>query len=1185
MFASFFFRHIRLFLFVLVLSSGLLWTFAQCPLAAQEGKPEWTWMSPLPQGNDLTGIWGNGPDDVFAVGLNGAILHYDGLGWTAMLSGVTYAFQDVWGSSGDDVFVVGRSYNAADEAPILHYDGAVWTQMLTGVSESFFGVWGSSGNDVFAVGDSGVILHYDGNDWTTMNSWFSGRLSDVWGSSGNDVFVVGRDGVNGFILHYDGNDWETVYSVEDVSCPLVVWGNSADDVYVGGCQRNDYVPAAPFSLHLHYDGTEWTEFNTGVAVAPRDIWGSGADDIFNVGFYTDRYESPGSIAHYDGENWAIQYLDGGFLNGVWGSSSSDVFAVGKAGRILHFDGTDWQPMSSGLTEVHFKDVMGIGSQDLIVVGERDIYWGGGSAYFYDRSNFVGGQIEGDSISGVWVYRNDDIYVVSIGGTDLHYDGVDWDTVFSPGSDPHLSFRGIWGSDNRQLFVVGERGVILHYDGDAWGEMTSGTDEGLLGVWGSGLDDVFAVGKRGTILHYDGDAWAEMASGVTTMLYDVWGSDSNDVFAVGETVLHYDGNGWTEMTSDAGLGLSGAGVWGSSGNDVFVVGARILHYDGNNWTRMSSEAGGLLQSVWGYDANDVFAVGRNGVILHYAGPDDATITSYRVSSAPNLDGDLSDWPSLREVRLTERNANTISKDRPSEYDLSAYARSVWTDSTLYFAIRTFDNRIINDSVDVWHDDEIELGIDGLHDGDPGGADDHQYTINADGRKTDRGAPTEGFQAVVRERIDGWDAEIAIPTSSLQAGDLEAGKLMGFNWGMHDDDTGGSYDTHLIWKTDSTFSVKPGWAVLELVADPAFPITPPTVAPTPSGDTVTLQHGFLAYSGAADASISQWQPDINNGDSYTLTIRGDGAIGTLLQYDLSPLPAEITIKRATLSLYPQDRSNPQTLGADIYPLLRGWSEMQSTWNQAGNGNTWQIPGADGVTDRESVAAAHKNIDWLQFWASFDLTELVQRWVNGELANNGVVVKQIGGPAVGYDFTSRDATHWQDTPYRPELIISYWNATPTVTPTSTPTPTITPTPTPTCLDAYEPDDVWQQAKLILVDGEAQQHNFHQPGDIDYVKFGVVAGAHLALTTDNLATGVDTTLTLYDTDGVTQLAYNDIDPLNPPASRIDWIAPASGTYFLKAAHFNPATGGCSQTYELAVRRVALTPMPVSLYLPLMMK
>ena len=37
---------------------------------------DWTWQNPLPQGNDLTGVWGSSASDVFAVGGGGTILHY-----------------------------------------------------------------------------------------------------------------------------------------------------------------------------------------------------------------------------------------------------------------------------------------------------------------------------------------------------------------------------------------------------------------------------------------------------------------------------------------------------------------------------------------------------------------------------------------------------------------------------------------------------------------------------------------------------------------------------------------------------------------------------------------------------------------------------------------------------------------------------------------------------------------------------------------------------------------------------------------------------------------------------------------------------------------------------------------------------------------------------------------------------
>jgi len=36
-----------------------------------------------------------------------------------------------------------------------------------------------------------------------------------------------------------------------------------------------------------------------------------------------------------------------FLFGVWGSSSSDVFAVGYYGTVLHYNGSAWSAMTAG----------------------------------------------------------------------------------------------------------------------------------------------------------------------------------------------------------------------------------------------------------------------------------------------------------------------------------------------------------------------------------------------------------------------------------------------------------------------------------------------------------------------------------------------------------------------------------------------------------------------------------------------------------------------------------------------------------------------------------------------------------------------------------------------------------------------------------------------------------------------
>jgi hypothetical protein len=64
----------------------------------------------------------------------------------------------------------------------------------------------------------------------------------------------------------------------------------------------------------------------------QGVWGSSGSDVFAVG-------SGGTILHYDGTGWsAMSSGTNGLLGGVWGSSGSDVFAVGLHGTILHYGG-------------------------------------------------------------------------------------------------------------------------------------------------------------------------------------------------------------------------------------------------------------------------------------------------------------------------------------------------------------------------------------------------------------------------------------------------------------------------------------------------------------------------------------------------------------------------------------------------------------------------------------------------------------------------------------------------------------------------------------------------------------------------------------------------------------------------------------------------------------------------------
>jgi hypothetical protein len=86
--------------------------------------------------------------------------------------------------------------------------------------------------------------------------------------------------------------------------------------------------------------------------------------------------------------------------------------------------------------------------------------------------------------------------------------------------------------------------------------------------------------------------------------------------------------------------------------------------------------------------------------------------------------------------------------------------------------------------------------------------------------------------------------------------------------------------------------------------------------------------------------------------------------------------------------------------------------------------------------------------------------------------------------------------------------------------------------------------------------------PGtDEDWFRFNATAGCSYTLET-TLATLSDSRLSLYSTNGTTQLAFDDDGGVGL-ASRIDWTCPASGTYYAEVAAFSFSQTG---TYTLDV-------------------
>jgi len=144
--------------------------------------------------------------------------------------------------------------------------------------------------------------------------------------------------------------------------------------------------------------------------------------------------------------------------------------------------------------------------------------------------------------------------------------------------------------------------------------------------------------------------------------------------------------------------------------------------------------------------------------------------------PVIDGNLEEWQTDPLITLDVNTASSIGGNVSDRSDASLDLWAAWDSTYLYFAARVSDDHLMADSApNLWHDDSIELGLDGLYDHRAWRADDHQYTICVDGQLLDLGVlqETTNLSFSVRRSAHGYDIEVAIPLANLQrAGAVEA-----------------------------------------------------------------------------------------------------------------------------------------------------------------------------------------------------------------------------------------------------------------------------------------------------------------------------------------------------------------------------------------------------------------------------
>ncbi|HVG45090.1 MAG TPA: hypothetical protein VM890_10185 [Longimicrobium sp.] len=389
-----------------------------------------------------------------------------------------------------------------------------------------------------------------------------------------------------------------------------VWAASAHDVF-----------AVSDGAVLHFDGNYWRAMDAGgcgCEDALYGVWGSSGTNVYAVGL-------AGSVLHWTGEEWTAESdpdIGSDNLYAVWGTSAGNVWAVGDFGRIVHFDGADWTTVAANPVSAEpLTSVWGNAANSVWAVGEAGtiLHWDGTSWTPQSLPDPVTlTAVWGTSATDVWAAGADDGCGCGGDGVLYHYDGTAWTAVTGAPDLTGQPLSAGWSSGPTDVWIAGF-GVVLHYDGDDWTQEGVGSGAPLYGITGTSATNVFAVGSLATIARNAGSGW-ETLSLPESDVHGLWGSSASDVWAVaGPVIRHRTGGAWAWDVAPDGLSLNA--VWGSGAADVWAVGdlGGVAHYDGADWSSVTvAGVFEALNAVWGASAGDVWAAGGDGRVLHWNG---------------------------------------------------------------------------------------------------------------------------------------------------------------------------------------------------------------------------------------------------------------------------------------------------------------------------------------------------------------------------------------------------------------------------------------------------------------------------------------------------------------------------------------------------------------------------------------
>lgn len=153
-------------------------------------------------------------------------------------------------------------------------------------------------------------------------------------------------------------------------------------------------------------------------------------------------------------------------------------------------------------------------------------------------------------------------------------------------------------------------------------------------------------------------------------------------------------------------------------------------------------------------------------------------------------------------------------------------------------------------------------------------------------------------------------------------------------------------------------------------------------------VTIDPTFIVTD-VRDCYINAGSPTTSfcGGTSLNAGFDGSNASRALVQFNLAGIPATDTVLSAKLFMFLGSASSTASTSLSAYQLTRPWT-TGATWNTYDGTNSWTTAGGD---FNSTAAATTNGIASTGIWYTWTPTSLIQGWVNGSIANDGLILKE--------------------------------------------------------------------------------------------------------------------------------------------------------------------------------------------------